>query len=133
VAAACLVLLVTALGILATTMLTPSPAGARPAAHGAHATPAAYAVSPPDEPSAGRALPEPDLPRTTTGSDGFVVLGAALAATTIVALVMALRNRSVLRERRRPTGWARATGRAAGPLTSQRISSRSRYSSRSRR
>jgi hypothetical protein len=125
VIAACAVLLVTALGLLATTTLAPPPAGAQPAVH---------AESPADDPAtADQAMPRDELPRTTTGSDGFVVLGAALAAITAVALVMALRNRSLSRERRRPAGWDRATGRSAGTLARQRISPRSRYSSRSRR
>jgi len=128
-AAASLVLLVTSLGFIAALALAPSPAEARPAVR---------AASTADDPTAGPALPEPDLPRTTTGNDGFVVLGAALAATTTVALVMALRNRSLSRQSRRPAGWARATGRAArspgsGPGASPRIEPRSRYSSRSRR
>jgi hypothetical protein len=131
VAVTCLVLLVTTLGFLATTMVAPSPAGARPA------QPDLSAESPTDEPTAGRTLSDADLPRTTTGSDGFVVLGVALVAITAVALVMALRNRSLTRISRRPAGWAHATGRGpatrTGPPTSVRISPRSRYSSRSRR
>jgi hypothetical protein len=124
VIAAGLVLLVAALGLLVTTTLA-TPAGALPTAG---------AAAPDDDPAtADQAMPRDDLPRTTTGSDGFVVLGAALAAITAVALVMALRNRSLSRERRRPAGWDRATGRSAGSFAPRRISPRSRYSSRSRR
>jgi hypothetical protein len=125
VIAAGLVLLVAALGLLVTITLATPPVGARPTAG---------AEAPSDDPApADQAMPRDDLPRTTTGSDGFVVLGAALAAITTVALVMALRNRSLSRERRRPAGWDRATGRSAGSIAPRRISPRSRYSSRSRR
>jgi hypothetical protein len=117
VLAACLVLAVAALGsfAVAATVLAP----------------AAAAQAPSD--GAGGSGATAELPRTATGEDGFVVLGLALAATTTVALVMALRNRGIARERGRPAGWDRATGRAAGPLASTPVTPRSRYSSRSRR
>lgn len=116
--AACLVLAVVSFGTFAVVATVLAPAAA------------AQTSSSDDESGEG---PTAELPRTTTGDDGFVVLGLALAATTLVALVMALRNRGIARERRRPAGWDRATGRAAGSVTSAPVTPRSRYSSRSRR
>ena len=116
--AACLVLAVVALGTfaVAATVLAPAAAAQTPSGGGE-----------------GGSGPTADLPQTATGDDGFVVLGLALAATTLVALVMALRNRGIARERRRPAGWDRATGRAARSVASAQVTPRSRYSSRSRR
>jgi hypothetical protein len=74
-------------------------------ASGAEALPATLpddpaAAAPPDDP-AGSGAPGTELPRTVTGHDGFVVLGLALVATSVVALVTAVRSRPSQRRRRR--------------------------------
>jgi hypothetical protein len=122
-----------ALGVLTALI----PASALPASAATAAPPAAAhaAQSPSDGPSGGGdRVPSAPLPDSATGRDGFVVLGLAIGALLLVALVTAGVNRPWRRGRSetQPAVMSRARRRPGTP-GGRPISARPRYSSRSHR